>query len=90
MSESDRIREAGRILTGFDTERYEVFAEDDSQNIVTIWQPRGRVEDITVFPKPIGMHSKAESFLQRASEEDAHLAAAPEWAYNIDWTSVFS
>ncbi|MGB9985729.1 hypothetical protein [Salarchaeum japonicum] len=85
MSESDRIREAGRILTGFDTERYEVFAEDDSQNIVTIWQPRGRVEDITVFPKPIGMHSKAESFLQRASEEDAHLAAAPEWAYNIDW-----
>jgi len=85
MSESDRIREAGRILTEFDTERYDVFVEEDSQNIVTIWQPRGRVEDITVFPKPVGMQSKAESFLQRASEEGAHLAAAPEWAYNIDW-----
>jgi hypothetical protein len=85
MPELDRIRDAGEVLTEFDIDRYQIFAENDSQKAVTIWQPSGKVKDPYNWPQPIGLKAKAESFLQRASNVDTQLAAAPEWGYNIDW-----
>ena len=64
MSDSDRIRNAGDVITEFDTDRYPVFAEEDSNNAVTIWQPSGEVDDPYELPQPIGLRSKSSSGLR--------------------------
>jgi hypothetical protein len=53
---------------------------------IAVWQPAGEIEALTEMPAPQNMKSKAESFLETAVD-NSHFAAAPEWAYNIEWVT---
>jgi hypothetical protein len=86
MSGLERLRSAGRELGGIHAVEYSIFERAENTKAVLLWQPRGTVRKGDSLPSLDGqMRQKAEEFLNRAIESETHLAAAPEWAYDINW-----
>lgn len=86
MSSPQRLRSADQELGGIIPDTYPIFDPGSNPKDIVVWQPSGTINDITTLPTPEpALQAKAKQFLQRAVECGCHLAAAPEWAYNIEW-----
>lgn len=83
----DRIKTATSALPSLNLSEYSIFEGNNARKRVSVWQPSGKVDNITSFPEPRGMRPKACSFLQKTIDGDADLGVAPEWAYNINWVT---
>lgn len=86
MPASDRIRSTREIGGGLREGAYSIFDGSPVDKQIAVWQPAGEIEALTEMPAPQNMKSKAESFLETAVD-NSHFAAAPEWAYNIEWVT---
>lgn len=86
MPNLNHFSSAGRKLDGIDGSEYPIFERAESTKDVFVWQPEGDVTSDNSLPSPDHpMQQKAEEFLNRATQREAHLAAAPEWTYDIEW-----
>jgi len=86
MSGLERLHSAGQELDGIRAAEYPIFDRGTNTKDIVVWQPRGAVTKRDGLPSSgTRMRRKAEEYLDRANQLDTHLAAAPEWAYDIDW-----
>ena len=86
MSTLERLCSAGHELGGINATEYPIFERAINTKDVLIWQPSGTVTKREGLPSPNAqLQRKAENFLSRAIQSETHLAAAPEWGYNIGW-----
>lgn len=91
MSSTRRLRSAERRIGELSSEAYSIFKYGEDTKDIAVWQPNGAVEDVVNLPTPAGeMKLKAKEFLERSVESRCHLAAAPEWAYDISWVNEHS
>jgi hypothetical protein len=84
----ERICSAKAAIGDCEIGSYPLFESSVEEKRVAIWQPRDRVNNLYQSPEPAnGLREKANAFLRRAVDQEAHLGLAPEWAYNLEWVA---
>lgn len=86
MSSSERLRSARDDLGGLRGTAYSLFKQSQTDKHVKLWQPTGQIETSNGLPSTTdGFKQQVTTYLELAFSETCHLAAAPEWAYDIEW-----
>lgn len=86
MSSSERLRSARDEIGGLQGSAYSLFEQSQTDKHVKLWQPTGRIETSNGLPSTTdGFKQQVKAYLELAFSKTCHLAAAPEWAYDIDW-----
>jgi len=86
MSSSERVRSARDDLGGLRDTAYSLFEQSQTDKHVKLWQPTGRIETSDGLPSTTeGFKQKVTKYLELSSSNTSHLAAAPEWAYDLEW-----
>lgn len=88
MCELEGICSAQEALGGQTIDSYSALYQEEVDKRVAIWQPTGRIENLHRLPNTdSGMKQKAEQFFRMAFESECHIAAAPEWAFDVEWVA---